>query len=230
MPVNRSAGLFAFDRALGKTLVAGADEAGRGCLAGPLVAAAVMLDYSAPGFSHEIALDGLDDSKKKTRSARERLYSLIVGTAKTVTIVFRSPNTIDERGLHRTNIEALADCLAGVAEAGCVLLSDGFHLPELEGDHRAVVGGDGKSAAIAAASIVAKVTRDRFMRSVDRSYPEWGFASHVGYPTAAHRSAIATHGTTVLHRRSFRSAAYSGVGKTPAPPKRPRSIQDRFEC
>lgn len=204
--------LFAFDEATGAPLVAGADEAGRGSLAGPLVAAAVLFDYRQLTNAQRRALSDLDDSKQRTEQARERLYPLILAAAAAVTIVSRCPRGIDGRGLHLTNLTALADALHGVTRrlpepAACLV--DGFALPGLRLPHRAVIGGDARSAAIAAASIVAKVTRDRFMRHVDVLHPGWSFAEHVGYSTPAHREAIARLGVSPLHRMSFQSVAYA---------------------
>jgi ribonuclease HII len=200
--------LFAFDRDLGVRLVAGADEAGRGCLAGPLVAAAVLFDYERLGRSEVRALAALNDSKQQTPESREALYPLILRYATKVAVVSRCAAGIDRRGLHVTNLAALRDALARVACDGCICLSDGFRVADLGHDQRAVVGGDARSAAIAAASVIAKVTRDRFMHRADAAHPGWEFASHVGYSTPEHRAAIERLGVTPLHRMSFQSAAY----------------------
>lgn len=203
--------LFAFDRALGNQLVAGADEVGRGCLAGPLVAAAVLLDYETLSLSQRRSLRDLGDSKQQSAEARERLHPLILSAASRVTIVSRCAAGIDARGLHRTNLDALADALRGVTKGitePVACLVDGFSLAGLELPHRAVVRGDATSAAIAAASIVAKVTRDRLMQDADRLHPGWNFSEHVGYSTPAHREAIARIGVSPIHRMSFQSVAY----------------------
>jgi ribonuclease HII len=204
--------LFKFDREIGTRLIAGADEAGRGCLAGPLVAAAVLFDVQALTPAQIRALRDLDDSKQHTAEARERMYPLILTTARRVCVVTRSALSIDRRGLHKTNLSALADALRQVTD-GCehdvTRLVDGFSLPDLELPHRAVIGGDGRSAAIAAASIVAKVTRDRFMHHADELHPGWSFAQHVGYSTPEHREAILRLGPSPLHRMSFQSVAYA---------------------
>ncbi len=210
---NPARKLVAFDRSLGVRFVAGADEAGRGCLAGPLVASAVLFDYERLGPGDVRVLAGLNDSKQQTEAKREQLYPLILRTAARVAVVSRCAAGIDRRGLHVTNLAALRDALAQVACRGCVCLSDGFAVGELPvGDlvheRRAVVGGDARSAAIAAASVIAKVTRDRYMRRADDLHPGWEFASHVGYATPEHRAAIERLGTTPLHRLSFQSAAY----------------------
>jgi ribonuclease HII len=200
--------LFAFDRALGVRFVAGADEAGRGCLAGPLVAAAVLFDHERLTPTDVRALAALNDSKQQSAATREELYPLILRVAARVAVVSRCAGGIDRRGLHVTNLAALRDALARVACAGCICLSDGFPVAELGHHQQAVVGGDARSAAIAAASVIAKVTRDRYMQRADRLHPGWQFASHVGYATPEHRAAIERQGISPLHRLSFQSAAY----------------------
>jgi ribonuclease HII len=200
--------LFAHDRALGSRFVAGADEAGRGCLAGPLVAAAVLFDQERISRQDIRALAALNDSKLQTPAARAELYPVILRVAARVSIVSRCAAGIDERGLHVTNLAALREALCNVASAGVLCLSDGFALGEIGYEHRAVIKGDSTSAAIAAASVLAKETRDRYMRRVDSRNPGWGFASHVGYASPEHRSAIERMGVTPLHRMSFQSAAY----------------------
>jgi ribonuclease HII len=201
--------LFQHDRALGFRFVAGADEAGRGCLAGPLVAAAVLFDYERLGPREVRALGLLNDSKQHTEEAREALYPVVMRLATRVAVVSRCAGGIDARGLHKTNLAALRESLLKVARPGCICLSDGFPVGELDGHaRRAIVDGDAKSAAIAAASIVAKVTRDRFMHRADARHPGWDFAAHVGYSTPEHRDAIQRNGVSPLHRMSFQSAAY----------------------
>ena len=200
---------FDFDLDLaGRATVAGADEAGRGCLAGPLVAAAVCFDYAALDAADLAALERLDDSKKVSKALRAALYGEILRRARQVVIVCCSAGTIDRDGLHHCNLEALARAVEGIAPEPGITLVDGFSLPGCARAHRAIVGGDGRSAAIAAASVVAKVTRDRLMGRLHLSHPQFGFDRHVGYATAAHREAIAVHGVCELHRLSFASAAY----------------------
>lgn len=206
----RSRRLFAFDRGLQSRYVAGADEAGRGCLAGPLVAAAVLIDYERLSVSDRRALSGLHDSKQMTEERRLEMYPCVLRAAERVSVVIRSPAGIDRRGLHVTNIEALGQALERLApgeEAICLV--DGFRLPRCAVPHRHVIQGDGTSAAIAAASVIAKVTRDRYMREVATQHPGWGFEEHVGYSTPEHRQAIEELGISPLHRRSFQSVAYS---------------------
>ena len=201
--------LFAFDRSFGVRYVAGADEAGRGCLAGPLVAAAVLFDLERLTPRDVRALGALNDSKQHTSEGRAELFPLILRIAARVAIVTRCAPGIDERGLHVTNLAALRDALARVACPECICLSDGFPVKGLEGHRRqAVIGGDAKSAAIAAASVIAKETRDRYMRRADAHHPGFQFADHVGYSTPEHREAIERLGVSPLHRLSFQSAAY----------------------
>jgi len=203
--------LFAFDRRLGVRLIAGADEAGRGSLAGPLVAAGVLFDYAALRARELRSLTALNDSKQHTHEAREELYPLVLRSAARVVVVSRCVRTVDQRGLHKTNLAALRDALRRVTEDanGEVLcLVDGFPVADFGRPQRAVVDGDARSAAIAAASIVAKVTRDRYMRRADEQHPGWGFAEHVGYSTPEHREAIIAKGVSPLHRMSFQSLAY----------------------
>jgi ribonuclease HII len=192
----RSRRLFAFDRGLQSRFVAGTDEAGRGCLAGPLVAAAVLIDYETLSHADRRSLSGLHDSKQMTEERRLEMYPCVLGAAARVSVVVRSAAGIDRRGLHVTNLEALAVALERLeppADATC--LSDGFPLPRCAVPHRAVVEGDGTSAAIAAAQ-----------------HPGWGFDEHVGYSTPEHREAIERIGISPLHRRSFQSVAYTQLG------------------
>jgi ribonuclease HII len=206
----RSRRLFAFDRGLQCRFVAGADEAGRGCLAGPLVAAAVLIDYERLTVSDRRALSGLHDSKQMTEDRRLEMYPCVLRAAERVSVVVRSAAGIDRRGLHVTNIEALSLALERLApDPEAICLVDGFRLPRCAVAHRPVVQGDATSAAIAAASVIAKVTRDRYMRDVAAQHPGWGFDEHVGYSTPEHRQAIEEIGISPLHRRSFQSVAYS---------------------
>ncbi|MCX6372622.1 MAG: ribonuclease HII [Actinobacteria bacterium] len=206
---------FAFDLDLsGRGTVAGADEAGRGCLAGPLVAAAVCFDYAALDDADLAALDRLDDSKKVPKARRAVLYHEVLLRARQVVIVCCSVGAIDRDGLHHCNLAALARAVEGIMPEPGLTLVDGFALPGCRRAHRAIVGGDGRSAAIAAASVVAKVTRDRLMGRLHLSHPQYGFDHHVGYATAAHNEAIAAHGVCELHRLSFASVAYRQLGLT----------------
>ena len=185
---------FEYDVALaGEGLVAGADEAGRGCLAGPLVAAAVCFDLAALRDDDFAALAALDDSKKLTRRTREALYGEILRRARQVVVVSCSPATIDDVGLHRCNIALLGRAAEALRPRPAVTLIDGFALPQCECPTRQVIGGDGLSAAVGAASVIAKVTRDRVMSHLHRAHPEYGFDRHAGYATAAHQQAIVEH-------------------------------------
>jgi ribonuclease HII len=199
-------GLFAYDRAHGR-LVAGCDEAGRACFAGPLVAAAVLFDYDR---LDQDLLAGLNDSKKLTPALREALYGRVLGCAARVAVVLRASRSIDVHGLQHMNLDALHRSLVGVAEPGCVLIADGdgFKLPPVGAvEPLNLVRGDSTSAAVAAASIVAKVTRDRLMSRAAERWPGYGFEHHKGYGTRQHREAIARLGPCPLHRRSCRGVA-----------------------
>jgi ribonuclease HII len=206
---------FAFDVArVGRDTLAGADEAGRGCLAGPLVAAAVCFDYSVLDAAAFDALDALHDSKKLTPARRATLYAEVLRRARQVVVVCCSPGTIDREGLHCCNLASLAGAVEGISPAASVTLVDGFRLPRCRVPHEAVVGGDGRSAAIAAASVIAKVTRDRVMHRLHVVHPQYGFDRHVGYATQVHQDAILAHGVCELHRLSFASVAYRQLGLT----------------
>jgi len=201
-----TASLFDFDlERCGGSEAAGADEAGRGCLAGPLVAAAVVFDYTrfASGRFDRLG-ERLNDSKKLSARVREAIFPLVLQASARVAVVMAGSDTIDREGLHKTNLRVLADCLRLVAPCEGVMLVDGRQeLPDCTLAHMPVTGADAKSACVAAASVVAKVTRDRVMRRLHERYPEYGFDSHVGYATAAHKEAIALYGFTPIHRRSF---------------------------
>jgi ribonuclease HII len=194
--------------------VAGVDEAGRGSLAGPLLAAGVLIDLERIGRSERLALARLDDSKQKTPEEREELYPRVIRASACVSVAVRSPRCIDRNGLHVSNIAALTDCMHAIAREEATRLVDGFRLPRCDLVHTPVVDGDARSAAIAAASVVAKVTRDRYMRRVAGLYRDWNFEGNVGYSTPEHREAIMRHGICPLHRRSFASVAYSQLDLT----------------
>lgn len=199
--------LLDFDRARG-TRVAGADEVGRGCLAGPIVAAGVAFDYETISDEDLSILESLNDSKKLSAATRELLFSEITRLASSVALISRSAAYIDQMTLHRTNLHCLGSALSRVNTPGTVLLSDGYMPFGLEDPCEVVVKGDATSAAIAAASIIAKVSRDRFMNQVAAVYPEYAFEKHVGYATPVHRDAIIEFGPTPIHRQSFASTAY----------------------
>jgi ribonuclease HII len=201
--------LLAFDRKLGARFVAGADEAGRGCLAGPLVVAGVLLDYECLRDHRVRPLALLNDSKQVAHEARETLFHAVLSCATRVSVHVIPADRIDSDGLHRSNLRGLREALAALCPPAEVCLVDGFRLGPAAPPHTAVVDGDEKSAAIAAASIVAKVTRDRLMRRLDALYPQYGFASHVGYITPAHSAAVRVHGPSEHHRRSFEARCYA---------------------
>ena len=209
-PVARRTGrkLLQFDRKLGARFVAGADEAGRGPLAGPLLVAGVLLDYARLRDHKVRPLACLNDSKKCTEAEREELYRAVLGCAERVVVRAVPSSQIDRAGLHRSNLAGLRAVLSELSPPAEVCLVDGFRLGPLAPEHRAVVDGDEKSAAIAAASIIAKVTRDRMMRRVDALYPAYGFRSHVGYITPSHTAIVREVGPSDIHRRSWRARAY----------------------
>ena len=200
--------LLKFDRKLGARFVAGADEAGRGPLAGPLLVAGVLLDYAKLRDHRVRPLACLNDSKQCSEAEREELYRAVIGCAERVVVRAVPATQIDREGLHRSNLAGLRGVLAELAPPAEVCLVDGFRLGPTAPEHRAVVDGDEKSAAIAAASIVAKVTRDRMMRRIDALYPAYGFRSHVGYITATHTAVVREVGPSEIHRRSWRAKAY----------------------
>lgn len=170
----------------------------------------MLIDYGSLSRADRRALGGLHDSKQMPPERREELYPAVLRAACRVAVVARCARGIDGRGLHATNVEALASALARLApDAEATCLVDGFALDRCSVPHRAVVEGDCTSAAIAAASVVAKVTRDRYMRRVAPEHPGWGFEEHVGYSTPGHRAAIERNGISPLHRRSFASVAYA---------------------
>jgi ribonuclease HII len=202
--------LLAFDRRLGARFVAGADEAGRGCLAGPLVVAGVLLDYECLRDHRVRPLAFLNDSKQCSEPRREELFRAVVACAEKVVVRVIPPAEIDRNGLHRSNLAGLRAMLHALSPPAEACLVDGFRLGPTAPPHRAVVDGDEKSAAIAAASIVAKVVRDRYMRRADALYPAYGFRSHVGYITPEHSAVVRRRGPSEIHRRSFQALCYQG--------------------
>jgi ribonuclease HII len=150
----------------------------------------------------------LNDSKQVGPELREELYRAVLACATRVSVHVFPPAVLDRNGLHKSNLRGLRAALEGCLPAD-VCLVDGFRLGPLAPAHRAVVDGDEKSAAIAAASIVAKVTRDRYMHAADAVYPVYGFSSHVGYITPAHSALVRRHGPCAIHRRSFRARCYT---------------------
>jgi len=204
--VRRDLGLYAYERALtrrGLAPIAGVDEAGRGACAGPLVVAAVVLGKP---------IDGLGDSKLLTPAVREILYDRILATAKGVSTVVIPPREIDTRGPHKCNVAGMRRAVARLSCELGYILTDGFPVPGLPAPSLAIWKGDQVAACVAAASIVAKVTRDRMMTALDEHHPQYGFAEHKGYVTPGHRLALANHGPCSHHRFSFVTVARSGLG------------------
>jgi ribonuclease HII len=199
--------LLRFDRRLDARLVAGADEAGRGPLAGPLVVAGVLLDYGCLRDHRVRPLALLNDSKQVEPATREELYRAVLRCAEKISVHVFPPGVIDRDGLHRSNLRGLRAALWACQPADACLV-DGFKLGPTAPPHRAIVDGDTKSAAIAAASIVAKVTRDRYMKTADAIYPAYGFSSHVGYITPSHSAIVHERGASEIHRRSFQALCY----------------------
>ena len=185
--------LLKFDRKLDARFVAGTDEAGRGSLAGPLVVAGVLLDYACLREHRVRPLTYLNDSKQVPPDQRDEPYRGVVACAERIVVRVVPADEIDRRGLHRSNLDAMRAILHTLTPPAEACLVDG----------------DTKSAAIAAASIVAKVTRDRLMRRMDSLYPQYGFSSHVGYITPAHSKVVLAHGPCPIHRRSWRARCYA---------------------
>lgn len=193
-------------RAQGFHAIAGADEAGRGALAGPLVAAAVILPA-------DFDLDGLNDSKVLTRLQREACFERISRSAVAISVKRAMPSRIDHRGLHRSNLWLLRRAVLELSVMPDYVLTDGFPIPRLPQPTLAIKKGDAVTASVAAASVVAKVTRDRMMDRYHRRFPAYGFDRHRGYGTREHRDAIARLGPCPIHRRSFKGVGPDdGVG------------------
>jgi ribonuclease HII len=199
--VRRNSGLYGYERALkrvGFDPVAGADEAGRGACAGPLVAAAAILDDTK---SRQI--EGLKDSKLLTALQRERLYEEITRKAVAWAVVCVEPEECDDLGMHVANVMALRMALHRLEVAPTYVLTDGFPVDGLGVPGLAVWKGDRVSACVAAASIIAKVTRDRIMCELDETYPEYAFKIHKGYCTPLHQEKLDAYGPTATHRMRF---------------------------
>ena len=199
--VRRDAGLYGYERALsraGLTPVAGVDEAGRGACAGPLVAGAAILPEGKRGI-----VPGLADSKLLTPLQRERCYDEIRKRAVDWSVVVIESSECDRMGMHVANIEALRRALARLAGTAEYVLTDGFPVDGLGTPGLAVWKGDRVSASIAAASVLAKVTRDRIMGDLHERYPAYDFATHKGYITREHARALSEHGACPEHRRRF---------------------------
>lgn len=192
-------GPYGYERALaraGLAPVAGADEAGRGACAGPLVAAAVILDPQRP-------IKDLDDSKKLTPATREKLFDIILARATAVSWVAVGPDECDRLGMHEADLQGLRRAVARLAVRPNFVLTDGFSVDGLGVPGLAMWKGDQIAACVSAASIVAKVTRDRIMEEADERYPGYGFAGHKGYCTVAHQRALEELGPCEIHRWRF---------------------------
>jgi len=205
---RRAAGLTGYERVLaraGFAQVAGIDEAGRGACAGPLVVAAVVLDPRRRSGIGDIA-----DYKSLTAAAREEAYQQVMALALSWHVVVIPPEEIDRTGLHVCNIAGMRRALAGLSPQPQYVLTDGFPVRGLGVPALAMWKGDEVAACVAAASVVAKVTRDRLMRDLHKRYPVYGFARHKGYSTPAHMRALNAHGPCPEHRRSFANVGCVG--------------------
>lgn len=196
-------GAYGYERALvraGLGPVAGADEAGRGACAGPLVAAAVILDPARP-------IAGLDDSKVLSEATRERLFEEISRRASAVAVAVVEADECDRLGMHQADLQGLRRAVGRLEVAPNFVLTDGFAVDGLGVPGLAMWKGDKVAACVSAASIIAKVTRDRIMVAHDASYPAYGFAVHKGYCTSVHQSALDRHGPSAIHRWCFDNVA-----------------------
>lgn len=199
--VRRDAGIYGYERALrrhGLEPIAGVDEAGRGACAGPLVAGAAILPPGKAGI-----IPGLADSKLLTAAARERCYEQVVKRALAWSVVVVSHEECDRLGMHVANVEALRRAVAKLTVAPSYVLTDGFPVDGLGVPGVAVWKGDRVAACVAAASVLAKVTRDRLMVELDDAWPEYDFRTHKGYITATHTAALEEHGPSPVHRMRF---------------------------
>ena len=182
--------------------IAGVDEAGRGACAGPLVIAAVILHDP---FAPELSL--VRDSKEIPESKRDEIFEIIQSVATSISVVVVSAKDIDARGVHAANLDGMRRAVHGLEQIPAYVLTDGYAIEGLGLPNLAVWKGDQVVVSISAASIVAKVTRDRIMREMELQFPDYGFAGHKGYITAAHTKALNTHGVCMEHRRSFANIA-----------------------
>jgi ribonuclease HII len=188
--------------AAGISPFAGVDEAGRGACAGPLVIASVILkDHHSP------ELKQVRDSKELSEKMREELFDVISAASISISVIIVSHDEIDSRGVHAANLDGMRRAVQGLDIAPAYVLTDGYPIAGLATPNLAVWKGDQVVTSISAASIIAKVTRDRIMRELDISYPVYGFKSHKGYITKAHTAALEKHGVSPVHRRSFANIA-----------------------
>jgi ribonuclease HII len=188
--------------AAGISPLAGVDEAGRGACAGPLVVASVILRDV-----HAIELAQVRDSKELSEKNREELFDVVTEAALSLSVVIISNEEIDARGVHAANLDGMRRAVQGLEITPAYVLTDGYAIEGLALPNLAVWKGDQVVTCISAASIIAKVTRDRIMREMDLTYPEYGFGSHKGYITKIHTEALQKYGVTPIHRRSFSNIA-----------------------
>jgi ribonuclease HII len=186
----------------GITPLAGVDEAGRGACAGPLVIASVILHDP---FAQDLA--AVRDSKDVSENEREDLYELLIQKAAAISTIIVAPAEVDSRGVHAANLDGMRRAVQGLSITPAYVLTDGYAIDGLGIANLAVWKGDQVAHCISAASIIAKVTRDRIMRELDTTFPEYGFAKHKGYITASHTKALNAHGPCIEHRRSFSNIA-----------------------
>jgi ribonuclease HII len=186
----------------GITPLAGVDEAGRGACAGPLVIASVILHDP---FAEDLA--AVRDSKDVSEKERENLFELLIEKAAAISTIIVPPAEVDERGVHAANLDGMRRAVQGLSITPAYVLTDGYAIDGLGIANLAVWKGDQVAHCISAASIIAKVTRDRIMRELDAQYPDYGFAKHKGYITAAHTKALNQHGPCIEHRQSFANIA-----------------------
>jgi ribonuclease HII len=216
--VRRQAGTWTLQAVLhrrGLGPVAGVDEAGRGACAGPLVVAACVLRPADAA-----ALDGLTDSKLLSASRREHFHDLIVARAVARCVIVIPPEEVDGLGVHVANLEGMRRAVAGLPVHPGYVLTDGFRVPGLTAPNMAVIGGDRVAACVAAASVLAKVTRDRIMAELHKRWPGYGFAEHKGYCTAEHNAALLEYGPCAEHRFGYANVAQAaGRHGLPALPR-----------
>ncbi|MEU5695531.1 ribonuclease HII [Actinosynnema sp. NPDC020468] len=216
--VRQNAGIWAFQAALdrrGLGPVAGVDEAGRGACAGPLVVAACVLRTGDAA-----RFEGLTDSKLMTAAARDRMYDVVLKRAQDYAVIVIPSSEVDEIGVHVANIEGMRRAVAQLSSHPGYVLTDGFRVPGLPAPNVPVVKGDRVAACVAAASVLAKVTRDRIMKGLHEEYPQFGFDVHKGYCTAEHTAALLEHGPVAQHRWSYANVATAAAGHGLEPPHR----------
>jgi ribonuclease HII len=182
--------------------IAGVDEAGRGACAGPLVIASVILKNP---FAPELSV--VRDSKEISEKKRENIYDLIQSCATSISVVIVPAKEVDQRGVHAANLDGMRRAVHGLDQVPAYVLTDGYAIEGLGLPNLAVWKGDQVVVSISAASIIAKVTRDRIMRDMDQEYPQYGFAGHKGYITSSHTSSLNENGPCIEHRRSFSNIA-----------------------